>query len=282
MKKKALASLLIAGLSLGLLAGCGGNGNDNQEPNQDAQQEAPVVITVGASATPHAEILNAAKDLLLEEGYDLKVVEFTDYVQPNLSLQSGDLDANYFQHLPYLENFNEENNTQLISAAEIHYEPFGIYPGKTASLEELADGAEIAVPNDTTNEARALLLLEAQEIIKINPDAGLQATINDITENPHNVKIIELEAAMLARTLNEVDFAVINGNYALAANLNASTDALAIEDKDSPATTYANIVAVRDGEQESEKTQALVKALKSDTVKAFIEEKYNGAVVPMF
>lgn len=282
MKKKALASLLIAGLSLGLLAGCGGNGNDNQEPNQDAQQEAPVVITVGASATPHAEILNAAKDLLLEEGYDLKVVEFTDYVQPNLSLQSGDLDANYFQHLPYLENFNEENNTQLISAAEIHYEPFGIYPGKTASLEELADGAEIAVPNDTTNEARALLLLEAQEIIKINPDAGLQATINDITENPHNVKIIELEAAMLARTLNEVDFAVINGNYALAANLNASTDALAIEDKDSPATTYANIVAVRDGEQESEKAQALVKALKSDTVKAFIEEKYNGAVVPMF
>lgn len=277
--KKAVALLLTATLATGLLFGCGGNKQEAQQQEQ-AKLE---VITVGASTTPHAEILAAAKDVLAADGYELKVVEFTDYVQPNLTLENGELDANYFQHQPYLDNFNAENKTNLVSAASIHYEPFGIYAGKSSDLANIPEGATIAVPNDTSNEARALLLLEAQGIISINPEAGINATVQDITANPHNIKIMEIEAAVLARTLSDADFAVINGNYALAAGLNAATDALAIEDKDSVgASTYANIVAVRAGEENSEKTQALIKALTSDTVKKFIEETYSGGVVPTF
>ena len=239
-------------------------------------------IVVGASPAPHAEILAAAEPVLNEAGYTLKIVEYTDYVQPNLALEAGELDANYFQHGPYLEQFNEEQGTDLVSAGTIHYEPFGIYAGKTASLEELADGATVAVPNDTTNEARALLLLEAQGLLKLKEGAGLDATRNDIEENPKNLEILEVEAAQIPLSLQDVDIAVINGNYAIDAGLKVS-DALAVEASDSEAAvTYGNVVAVRNGDENSDKTKALVEALKSDTVKEFIDETYAGAVVPMF
>jgi D-methionine transport system substrate-binding protein len=247
--------------------------------------EAPELktIKVGASPTPHAEILNAIKPLLAEQGYDLEVVEFTDYVQPNLALEDDSLDANYFQHAPYLDEFNKENKTNIVSLAAIHFEPLGIYPGKTASLDALADGAKVAVPNDTTNEARALLLLEAQGLIKLKADAGLNATVKDIAENPKKLDIVELEAAQLPRTLADVDIAVINGNYAIEAGLNAAADALAKEDPTSlAATTFANILAVRAGDEGREDLKALAAALTSDTARKFIEDTYAGAVVPVF
>ena len=239
-------------------------------------------IVVGASPAPHAEILKAANDVLKEKGYELEIKEYVDYIQPNLALESGDLDANYFQHLPYLESFNKENGTNLVSAGAIHYEPFGIYAGKTTSLDELQDGATIAVPNDTTNEARALLLLEAQGLIKLKEDAGLTATKNDIVENPKNLQLYEAEAAQLPRVIGDVDVAVINGNYAIEAGYKVS-DALAVEASDSlAATTYGNVVAVRAGEENDPAIQALIEALTSDEVKAFIESTYDGAVVPLF
>ncbi|MCI5653888.1 MAG: MetQ/NlpA family ABC transporter substrate-binding protein [Lachnospiraceae bacterium] len=239
-------------------------------------------IVVGASPAPHAEILKAANDVLKEKGYELEIKEYVDYIQPNLALESGDLDANYFQHLPYLESFNKENGTNLVSAGAIHYEPFGVYAGKTTSLDELQDGATIAVPNDTTNEARALLLLEAQGLIKLKEDAGLTATKNDIVENPKNLQLYEVEAAQLPRVIGDVDVAVINGNYAIEAGYKVS-DALAVEASDSlAATTYGNVVAVRAGEENDPAIQALIEALTSDEVKAFIESTYDGAVVPLF
>lgn len=239
-------------------------------------------IIVGASPAPHAEILKAANDVLKEKGYELEIKEYVDYIQPNLALESGDLDANYFQHLPYLESFNKENGTNLVSAGAIHYEPFGVYAGKTTSLDELQDGATIAVPNDTTNEARALLLLEAQGLIKLKEDAGLTATKNDIVENPKNLQLYEVEAAQLPRVIGDVDVAVINGNYAIEAGYKVS-DALAVEASDSlAATTYGNVVAVRAGEENDPAIQALIEALTSDEVKAFIESTYDGAVVPLF
>lgn len=209
-------------------------------------------------------------------------MEYTDYVQPNLALDAGDLDANYFQHLPYLEQFNEERGTKLVSAGAIHYEPFGIYAGKTASLDELADGAKVAVPNDATNEARALLLLEANGLLKLKDGAGLKATKTDIVENPKNLDILEVEAAQVPRSLPDVDVAVINGNYAIEAGLKVS-DALAVEASDSEAaTTYGNVVAVQEGKEEDAKTKALMEALTSDAVKEYIEQTYEGAVVPLF
>lgn len=239
-------------------------------------------IVVGVSPAPHAEILKAANDVLKEKGYELEIKEYVDYIQPNLALESGDLDANYFQHLPYLESFNKENGTNLVSAGAIHYEPFGVYAGKTTSLDELQNGATIAVPNDTTNEARALLLLEAQGLIKLKEDAGLTATKNDIVENPKNLQLYEVEAAQLPRVIGDVDVAVINGNYAIEAGYKVS-DALAVEASDSlAATTYGNVVAVRAGEENDPAIQALIEALTSDEVKAFIESTYDGAVVPLF
>ena len=239
-------------------------------------------IVVGASPAPHAEILKAANDVLKEKGYELEIKEYVDYIQPNLALESGDLDANYFQHKPYLDTFNEENGTHLVSAGAIHYEPFGIYAGKSDSLDELADGAEVLVPNDVTNEARALLLLQDQGLLTLKEDAGLTATINDITENPKNLDIVELEAAQLPRSLQDADIAVINGNYAIEAGLKV-TDALAVEASDSlAAQTYGNVVAVREGDEESNKTKALMEVLTSDDIKEFIETKYDGAVVPLF
>ena len=240
-------------------------------------------ITVAASETPHSEILEAAKPILEEEGYDLEVTVFDDYVQPNEVVDSGDFDANYFQHAPYMEQFNKEKGTKLVDAGDIHYEPFGIYPGTKKSLDEIADGDEIAVPNDTTNEARALLLLQDNGLIKLKDGAGLTATVNDIAENPHNIKIVELEAAQVARVTGETAFVVLNGNYALQAGYSVKKDALAYEASDSEAAkTYVNIIAVKEGNENSEKTQALVKAITSETVKEYINSTYDGAVVPIF
>ena len=255
------------------------SGAEAESSEAEAKTDDLKELTVGASPAPHAEILEAAREELAKKGYDLKIVEYTDYVQPNLALDAGDLDANYFQHLPYLEQFNEERGTKLVSAGKIHYEPFGIYAGKTASLDELADGAKVAVPND---EARALLLLEAQGLLKLKDGAGLKATKTDIVENPKNLDILEVEAAQVPRSLPDVDIAVINGNYAIEAGLKVS-DALAVEASDSEAaTTYGNVVAVQEGKEEDEKTKALMEALTSDAVKEYIEQTYEGAVVPLF
>ncbi len=252
------------------------------ETTESAAPSELVKVKVGASVTPHAEILNAVKDALKAAGYDLEVVEFTDYVLPNTALEQGDLDANYFQHTPYLENFNEENGTHLVSVGKIHYEPFGIYAGKTSDLSAIPDGGSIAIPNDGTNEARALLLLEAQGLIKLKEGITFTATVLDIAENPKNLSIKEIEAAQLARSLQDVDAAVINGNYAIQAGLKVK-DALAIEDKDSiAADTYANVLVVKEGHENDEATKALLAALQSDTAKKFMEEKYEGAVIAAF
>ena len=238
-------------------------------------------ITVAASETPHSEILEAAKPILEEEGYDLEVTLFDDYVQPNEVVESGDFDANYFQHIPYLNSFNEEKGTHLVNAGGIHYEPFGIYPGTKSSLDDIADGDTIAVPNDTTNEARALLLLQDNGIIKLKDGAGLEATVNDIEENPYNVEIVELAAEQVARVAEETSYIVLNGNYALQAGYSVSKDALAYETSDSEAAkTYVNVIAVKEGNENSDKIKALVDVLKSDEIKDFINEKYDGAVIP--
>ena len=239
-------------------------------------------LKVAASPTPHAVILEKAAEILAEQGITLEITEFTDYIQPNLVVESGEFDANYFQHLPYLEDFNAENGTHLVSVAEVHYEPFGIYPGKTASLEELPDGAQIAVPNDGTNEARALNLLEAEGLITLREGAGMAAIKADIVDNPKNLDIVEMEAAQLPRTLSSVDMAVINGNYALQAGLNVSEDAIASETAESVgAQTYANVLVVKEGNEDNAAVQALVEVLKGEEIKAFIEETFQGAVVPL-
>ena len=238
-------------------------------------------ITVAASETPHSEILEAAKPILEEEGYDLEVTVFDDYVQPNEVVESGDFDANYFQHIPYLNSFNEEKGTHLVNAGGIHYEPFGIYPGTKSSLDDIADGDTIAVPNDTTNEARALLLLQDNGIIKLKDGVSLEATVNDIEENPYNVEIVELAAEQVARVAEETSYIVLNGNYALQAGYSVSKDALAYETSDSEAAkTYVNVIAVKEGNENSDKIKALVDVLKSDEIKDFINEKYDGAVIP--
>ena len=255
-----------------------------------AQPEAAPAETAAPETTESAapselvkvKVLNAVKDELKAAGYDLEVVEFTDYVLPNTALEQGDLDANYFQHTPYLENFNEENGTHLVAVGKIHYEPFGIYAGKTSDLSAIPEGGSIAIPNDGTNEARALLLLEAQGLIKLKEGITFTATVLDIAENPKNLSIKEIEAAQLARSLQDVDAAVINGNYAIQADLKVK-DALAIEDKDSiAADTYANVLVVKEGHENDEATKALLAALQSDTAKKFMEEKYEGAVIAAF
>lgn len=307
MKKKNLGTIaLAAALACAALAGCSGNSQEQTtvastegteaagEETEAAGAESEVseaesaasgeleTLVVGATASPHAEILEVVKPILAEQGYDLQIQEFTDYVLPNRALEEGELDANYFQHIQYLESYNEQNGTDLVSAGEIHYEPFGIYAGKTTDLSQLPDGATVFVPNDITNEARALLLLQDQGLLTLKEGAGLEATPNDIEENPKNLEIVEMEAAMIPRTMDDCDIAIINGNYALEAGLNVS-EALAAETSDSlAAQTYANVVAVRSGDENSEKIQALVQALCSDEVKEFIDATYNGAVVALF
>lgn len=275
MKKKILALALAGVLVVGALTGCGSSKRESSDKKTDDKK-----ITVAASATPHAEILEEAKTLLKDKGYELEVKVFDDYVQPNNVVESGEFDANYFQHVPYLEQFNEEKGTHLVVAGKIHYEPFGIYPGTKKDLKDIAKGDKIAVPNDTTNEARALLLLQDNGIIKLKDGAGIKATVNDIEENPNNIEIVELEAAQVPRVVNEVAYVVLNGNYALEANYTVKKDALAYEKSDSEAAkTYVNVIAVKEGNENSEKIKALVDVLKSDSIKKFINEKYDGAVI---
>ena len=266
MKKlTAIVLVLIFALSL---AGCG-------------KSSATTVLKVGASPTPHAEILNFVKDDLAKQGIDLQVIEFDDYVLPNTGTEDGSLDANYFQHTPYLEDFNATRGTHLVSVAVIHYEPLGLYKGKSSSLD-VADGAVIGVPNDATNEARALLLLEANGLITLDPGAGLNATVLDIKDNPKNLKIEEIEAAQITAHLADLDLAVINGNFAVQAGLKAA-DALAIESKDSEAANlYGNILVVKEGHEKDPAILALADALRTDKVRQFMEENYDGIVVPKF
>lgn len=273
--RKFVVSFLACSIALSLAVGLTGCGAQKQGPVKEGS------IVVGASPSPHAQILEAVSEQLAQKGYQLEIKEFTDYIMPNTALEDGELDANYFQHQPYLTDFNEKNGTKLVSAAAIHFEPLGIYGGKTADLADLPEGAQIAVPNDTTNEARALWLLQAQGIIEVDEQAGLEATKQDITSNPKNVEIVEMEAAQLPRALADVDFAVINGNYAVAAEI--ADQVLVTEDKDSEAAKqYANIVAVREGDENREDIKALVEALQSDEVKAYIEETFGSTVIPVF
>lgn len=268
MKKNVLSILLVLSFVTILFAGCG-------------KTEEEKVIRVGASPSPHAEILEYIKEDLDAKGYTLEIVEYNDYILPNTATESGEIDANYFQHQPYLDDFNKENGTHLVSVAGIHFEPFAIYAGKTTSLEELKEGDTVAVPNDTTNEARALLLLEAQGLIRLKEGAGLTATVADIVENPKKLDIKELEAAQIARTVKDVNISCINGNYATEAGYKVS-DALAAESADSlAAQTYTNVVVVKQGNENTEKTKALVEAISSDKVKNYIKSRYDGGVIPV-
>lgn len=261
------------------LTGCGAVNSGNSSSNSDDK-----TIKIAAVPTPHAEILNdAVKPILEQEGYNLEVTEFTDYVQPNTATEDGEVDANYFQHGPYLDNFNSERGTHLVSVCAVHYEPLGIYPGKTATLDALQSGATVAVPNDATNEARALLLLQQAGLITLADGAGVNATINDITDNPLNLQFEELEAAVVPTVLADVDVAVINANYAIEAGLTVNDDALAVESSDGEAAqTYANLLVVKDGNQDSDKIKALADALTSDDVRNYINEHYEGSVIPVF
>lgn len=297
MKKKLAAALVLAALSL---SACGSSTQattaaettaaettaaettaEETTAAEETEAAEEVTIKIGASITPHAEILNYAKQALADEGINIEVVEFTDYVLPNTALENGELDANYFQHKPYMDQFNEEKGTHLVSAGIIHYEPFGVFAGTKDDLANIEDGDKIAVPNDTTNEARALLLLEAQGLIKLKDGAGLTATKQDITENEHNLDIVELESAQISKSLQSVEYAVMNGNYAIQAGYKP-TDALAIEDAQSVgAQTYGNVIAVKEGTENEPWVQKLVEVLHSDDVKNWMNETYEGAVVPL-
>ena len=276
-RKMTLVLAIVLALSL---ASCGGSGQGGGEPS-GGDTLTPVIV--GATPVPHAEILEFIQDKMAAMGYDLQIVEFTDYVMPNQATESGELDANFFQHVPYMEDFNEKNGTHLVSVFPVHFEPYGLYPGKVAAISALHDGAIIAVPNDATNEARALQLLEAAGLIKLKEGAGLLATINDIVDNQKNLDIREIEAAAIPRMLEDVDMAVINGNFALQAGFNVGMDAVAVEDKESiGAVTYANPIVVKAGNESDPGVLALIEALKSDDVRDFINGKYEGAVVPVF
>lgn len=304
MKKKVLAALLTGVLTAGILTGCGGAAEDAaaeateetaETPAEETEEDAAPAeseetgeaaeekgtITIAASPTPHAEILEAAKPILAEQGWNLEITVFDDYILPNQVVDSGELDANYFQHIPYLDEFNEQQGTHLVNAGGIHYEPFGIYPGTKKTLEEVADGDVIAVPNDTTNEARALLLLQDNGLITLKEGAGLTATVQDIEENPHNLEIQELEAAQVPRVVGEVAYVVLNGNYALQAGFSVAKDSIAYESADSEAAkTYVNVIAVKEGNENNEGIKALVEVLKSDEIKQYINDNYDGAVIP--
>ena len=285
---KKLVSLLLTGvLAAGLLAGCGGANTPAETPAAETPAAETgslegTTLKVGATPAPHAEILEVVKELLAEEGITLEIAQYNDYVQPNNAVEDGSLDANYFQHITYMNEYNESHGTHLVSVGEIHYEPFGLYAGRTASIDALQEGAQIAVPNDATNEARALLLLEQEGLITLAENAGITATVLDIVDNPLNLEIVEIEAAQLPARLPDVDMAVINGNYAIDAGLSVA-DALAVESAEGEAATaYANVLAVKEGRETDPAILALVDALKSDEVKTFIDETYAGAVVAVF
>ena len=274
IKRFSILALVLA-LALGALSACGGGSGSGDD-------SADKTIKVAASPTPHAEILGSITEALKEEGWTLEVVEFEDYVQPNVATTEGDVDANYFQHVPYLNEYNEENGTDLVAVGNVHYEAMGVYKGSKDSFDALADGDKIAVPNDTTNEARALQLLAANGVITLKEGVGLEATKTDIVDNPKNVEIVELEAASIPGALSDVALGVINANYALGADL-TTDDAVAYEASDSEAAeTYVNVIVVNKGNENSEKTKALVAAIQTDAVKKYIEENYNGAVIAKF
>ena len=249
--------------------------------SETASEAAAAVIKVGANITPHSEILEQAKPILAEKGITLEIVQLEDSVTPNTGVIEGSLDANYFQHIPYLEQFNSENGSDLVSIGAIHYEPFGIYAGKTDDLSKLEDGAVVAVPNNVTNEARALLLLAQEGIISLKEEAGVNATIEDITDNPKNIEFKELAPEQLVSALPDVDIAVINGNYAIEGGLHVS-QALAVEANDGiAAVTYGNIIATSPDKADDESLKTLVEVLQSDEISNFIRDKYDGAVVPL-
>ncbi|MDE6882653.1 MAG: MetQ/NlpA family ABC transporter substrate-binding protein [Lachnospiraceae bacterium] len=319
MKKRFIAAILTAALALGTLTACGGSdegttapaqedapaseaesseeaappeedaaaqeseasADDAKEPAGEEAAESKGTITIAASATPHAEILEQAAPLLAAQGWTLEVTVFNDYVQPNMVVESGEFDANYFQHIPYLDSFNEEQGTHLVNAGGIHYEPFGIYPGTKSDLTTLEKGDVVAVPNDTTNEARALLLLQDNGIITLKDGVGLEATVRDIVDNPNEIEIQELEAAQVPRVKDEVAFVVLNGNYAMEAGFSVAKDAVAYEQADSEAAkTYVNVIAVKEGNESNEAVKALVDALKSDEITEYINNTYDGGVIP--
>lgn len=272
--KKLLISLFCSLFVLSLAA-CGNSAkDDSQEKSKDEK-----TLTIGATPVPHAEILNHIKPTLEEKGIKLEIIEFTDYIKPNLALHDKEIDANFFQHVPYMETFAKDHKIELYNASKIHVEPLGLYSKKVQDIKELKDGSQIALPNDPSNLGRSLILLENNGLIKLKEGVGLEATKNDIAENPHNLKITEIDAAQLPRTLDDVDAAVINTNYALEANINPSKDALLIEGSESP---YANIITIQPEDKESEKIKVLIKTLQSEDIKKFLEEKYNGAIVPAF
>ena len=281
--KKVLTSILVLTLIALLVAGCGSakNSTSNEQPqNQDSAEAKPLTLKVGASPVPHAEILNAVKPILEAEGIALDIVEFADYNQPNLRLADKDLDANYFQHIPYLESFSNDHKLDLTYTAKVHIEPMGVYSDKVKDLKDLKEGAEIAIPNDPTNGGRALILLEQAGLLKVKDGVGINATVYDIAENPKKIKITELEAATLPRVLRDVDAAVINSNYAMEAKLVPTEDSLALESaKDNP---YVNILAIRKGDENRPELKKLADALNSPELKKFIEEEYKGAVIPAF
>lgn len=297
MKKKVLALLLASALGLSLMSACGGADTQSEAPSEEPSQAAEstepgeeateptgeaVTLKVGATPAPHAEVLEVVKEILAAQNITLEIVQFNDYNTPNDSVEDGSLDANYFQHITYMNEYNTSSGTHLVSVGAVHYEPFGLYAGKTASIDELPDGAQVAVPNDATNEARALLLLEQEGLITLAEGVGINATRLDIVENPKNLEIVELEAAQIPSRLADVDLAVINGNYALDAGLKVA-DALAVEANDGTAAeAYGNVLTVKEGRENDEAIKALYQALCSDEVKNFMEETYNGAVVPMF
>ena len=277
--KKIIALAAAAALTLSLAA-CSGN-NSSTTADNSGSDASSTVIRVGASPSPHAEILEFAKDQLAAKGYELEIVEFTDYVMPNVALYEGDLDANFFQHTPYLDNYNEQNGTDLVSACKVHFEPMGLYSETLTSVSDVAEGSKVGVPNDPTNEARALNLLEAQGLIKLREGAGLNATPLDIEENPLNLEFVELEAAQLPRNLSEFAIAAINGNYAIEADILDKVIVNEAADSES-AQEYANILAVQSGELETDKTKVLVEALTSDETREFINTQYEDQFIPVF
>lgn len=276
--KSTLALSLTLVTALGLFTGCTSQPNEPTQSNNSNGAEL-AVLKVGASPVPHAELLNLVKDDLKAEGIDLQIIEFTDYVKPNLALNDGEIDANFFQHVPYQDNFNKEHGTNIVSVGTVHVEPLGLYSKKVTKIEDLKDGAQIAIPSDAVNGGRSLILLASKGLITLKDDAGLEATEKDIVQNPKNFKFTAVEAAQLPRVLEDVDAAIINGNYALEAGINPAKDAILLEGKDSP---YANILSVKAGNEANENVLKLLNALQSEKVKKYIEENYNGGVVPAF
>ena len=272
MKKLLVALLALVSLAV-VAAGCGG------DDKKAASEDKKVTLKVGATAVPHAEILNDIKPALAKEGVDLQIIEFSDYVKPNLALNDKELDANFFQHEPYLDTFVSERKLALVSAGKVHIEPMGIYSKTIKNLQDIPNGAKIAIPNDPSNGGRALALLESAKLLKLKDGVGVKATVGDITQNDKKLQIVEIEAALLPRSMDDTDLSVINSNFAMEAKLNPVQDSLFTEPKESP---YANIVAVRKGDESRPEIQKLMKALQSPEVKKFIEEKYKGAVVPAF